>query len=771
MRFGKVWSLKMAHFSRPIFQYKRLPDNCREAVLRGTSTSSDPGNIISTRLFGNFLEHLGPSIHGGLWGEELANPVFVRDANLTTKQKAELLQAGHYLSKLFLTDKLSNFTQLDSWSPSNFTSGFGVAVLDDTVEQGLPFPWAAVGETGHVSASVGRIDGAVRIQGVSSQGQNDLDLIRTDRGPSGIRQGVFLPFGRTLTYFGDVWARINSQDNSAAGEIEVGFSRRFGHSYSPEGQVLSSVRLPISGIGWTKLPYKLSLPEKSVRIGEPVDFFLRWLPLSTPDLHLFVDRIFLFASDVIEGLDPEVVRLAQELPVSLLRWPGGNFASDYHWRDGVGPLDRRPPRPNRAWGGLEYNYFGTSEYIHFCRRIGAEPQITVNTGTGSPEEAADWVEYCNGDRTTRMGRLRAEHGDQEPYHVTLWEVGNETYGSWQAGFHGGEENAWRYLEFARAMRDVDPNIELIATGNCFDFVDPSPLYDHTTADTRWNQSLIQVSGKELDYISLHSLPYNDFRLEHIPSIEATYSILAQPTVWERYFLPDLLEQMSADKQKDHSTRLAITEWGILGSRDDRPLIYNFGEAIYAGLLFNILIRNQETIVIANSSALLSLGYIRKTGWQVYYDPKYLVMQQYARLVGAQRLACSLEASGYDVATPSDLSAPITDIPYIDAVLCWIAPDAGQNSGLHLAVVNRHLQQEFNLQVQISIPDGWTLEDLATEGTLTYYTNSDPCARSTPSKTHPFSLCFDHLIREKDVFSLPLPPYSVSWGWFPLKIPK
>jgi alpha-N-arabinofuranosidase len=548
---------ELPHLPINLLTYERLPDD--RDMARLIAVSLPHTNPIGKRIFGNFLEHLGPSIHGGLWAEELANPVFARDDNLSVEQKEALLQGGQYLTSLFLQEQhLQEHSQ--PWTNSMFATGFGVAALDDVGDK-MPFPWAAVGEIGSISISIGRINGAVRLQGIPWHDTPELDLMQPDRGPSGVRQGVFLPFDRTLTYTGDLWARIFTTDGDERGLIEVGLCRRLEKTDSPVGQTLTNTRLPITGCGWTKIPFQLKLPDGCVRVGEPVNFYLRWLPISGASPDLLVDRAFLFASDAVDSLDPEVVRLAKELNVPLLRWPGGNFASYYHWMDGVGPMDMRPPRPNYAWNGLEYNLFGTAEFIHFCRMIGAEPQITVNIGTGSPEEAAAWVEYCNGDTTTNMGRLRARHGNPTPFGVKLWEVGNEIYGSWQGGYHGAEENARRYREFAIAMKSVDPSIELIGTGNSFDFISSASIYDQTAADGSWNSTLLEEAYAELDFLSLHSLPFNHLPQERVTSKEATYSILAQPINWERHFIPGLLNHAREIKEKEQEIqpdlRLAI----------------------------------------------------------------------------------------------------------------------------------------------------------------------------------------------------------------------
>jgi alpha-N-arabinofuranosidase len=748
------------------FEYDRLPDSGEGARLY--ASHSQAASRVGKRIFGNFLEHLGSSVYGGLWAQELANPVFVRDPNLPREQKEELLQGGRYLKELFLQGRAPEEIA-STWTPGTSATGFGVAVLDESSD-GLPFPWTAVGAQGRATPSVGRIDGAVRLQGDPWQDTQELKRIHKGGGPAGIRQGVFLPLGRTLSYTGHVWARIHASEYGTKGLIEVGFCRRLGTSGSPKGYPLATTQLAISGGGWTKLPFQLLFSHTDVREGEPVDFYVRWLPLSDAGLELLLDRVLVFPSDAVDMLDPGVLLMAEALRVSLLRWPGGNFASQYHWRDGVGPLDLRPPRPNHAWNGLEYNFFGTAEFIRFCRRIGAEPQITVNTGTGSPEEAAAWVEYCNGHPETPMGRLRAEHDSREPYKVRLWEVGNETYGCWQVGYHGAEENARRYREFSRAMKAADSSIELIATGNSFDFVHSSSVYDHV-ADGSWNSTLLETLGDSLDYVSLHSLPYNDFRLETISSKEATYSILAQPTAWERRFVPDLLTTMSDVREEEattqqRATRLAITEWGILGHRRDRPHVENFGEAVYAGLFFNFLLRNAQVIPIANSSALLCLGYIRRTAWQVYFDAKYLVMQQYARLANSRLLACRLAAPGYDVTTPSDLSSAQSDIPYVDAVVCHATDGESLYPGLHLAAVNRHLERAIDMQVHVASQADVPVDTFSEEGRWTTCSHDQRYAQATPADPHPFSLYSERLHQTQGRFEVRLPPFSVSWAWFP-----
>lgn len=133
------------------------------------------------------------------------------------------------------------------------------------------------------------------------------------------------------------------------------------------------------------------------------------------------------------GFRRDVLDLLRPLKLSVLRWPGGNFVSNYHWADGVGPRSSRPARPNVAWGGVESNRFGTDEFLAYCAELGVTPYICLNMGTGDLAEALDWVEYCNSAASTYWAQQRRENGHTEPYGVIYWGLGNEMYGDWQVG--------------------------------------------------------------------------------------------------------------------------------------------------------------------------------------------------------------------------------------------------------------------------------------------------------------------------------------------------
>jgi alpha-N-arabinofuranosidase len=190
-----------------------------------------------------------------------------------------------------------------------------------------------------------------------------------------------------------------------------------------------------------------------------------------------------------DGYRADVLDAIRRLRTPLLRWPGGNFASGYHWLDGVGPKGERPTRFDHAWRKREPNTFGTHEFIQYCRLLEAEPYLCVNMGSGTLEEAASWVEYCNRPEGTYYADLRRRNGAAEPFNVRYWGLGNEVFGFWQIGQMSAEEYALRAREFAKMMQLTDAGIRLIACG---------------AHQPTWDWEVIKTAGRYIDYISVHS---------------------------------------------------------------------------------------------------------------------------------------------------------------------------------------------------------------------------------------------------------------------------
>jgi alpha-N-arabinofuranosidase len=438
-----------------------------------------------------------------------------------------------------------------------------------------------------------------------------------------------------------------------------------------------------------------------------------------------------------------------------LRWPGGNFASTYHWRQGVGAIDDRATEPNRAWGGLEPHLVGTDEYLALCEAIGAEAHITVNTATGTAEEAAAWVEYCNGSATTAMGALRASNGHPEPYGVRIWELGNETYGAWQVGSHGSAENARRFGAFARVMRRASPiPLELIACGNAFDFVEAGPDFDHVCADGRWHDALLEQAPDDIDAISLHALPMNDHRLSEVDGDEAQLAILGQVTTWERRFLPELLRRCDASARNPRlpQIRVAMTEWGPLGQHHGRPMVENFGGVAYAAAFLGLVIRNADRVPMASPNGFMHGGCLRKIGGLLFEDPLVTAQAQFRPFVGTTALATTMTGPGYDVDHPADLGASDRDVPYLDAVVCRDAV----TGRLVAALGNRSPTRMMEVELRIAGSD-WPgrslVETLAAD---------EVAARATPGEPTRFQVDTRWLEANDDALIVSVPPSSAVW---------
>ena len=164
------------------------------------------------------------------------------------------------------------------------------------------------------------------------------------------------------------------------------------------------------------------------------------------------------------GFRKDVIEAVRRLRPPVLRWPGGNFVSGYHWTDGIGPKENRPRRMELAWRTEESNRFGTDEFLAFCEAVGAEPYLCVNMGTGTMDEAMAWVEYCNGTGDTEWANRRRENGHEEPYRVRYWGLGNEMYGPWQIGQKTAEDYVKEARQWAKVLTWTDPSIELVSCG-------------------------------------------------------------------------------------------------------------------------------------------------------------------------------------------------------------------------------------------------------------------------------------------------------------------
>ncbi|MCU0916481.1 MAG: hypothetical protein MUC88_18235, partial [Planctomycetes bacterium] len=391
-------------------------------------------------LTGKFCEHLYFNITNGMDAQILKNPTF-SDYPFSTGQISPDGVATFHYGREEIARAIRGDAERWGWPASEIDG------LVKSRNEAVASWWAKLDNV-QASPDTGQYGGRAQRIAVRQPGQ-------------GLMQWTWLPLHRIRKYDVELWVR--SPDLEA---LAVAF-------HAPDGEVCARAVLgPVTG-NWGKLSARLEIPASL-----PADQAYRFTITAEQPGQLVLDRVLLLPADHINRADPDVIRFLKESRLPILRWPGGNFVSGYHWRDGVGPLEERPTLPNYAWGQQENNFFGTDEFIAFCRAVGCEPMICINAGNGTPREAAEWVEYCNGDLQTPMGKLRAAHGHPQPYHVKHWEIGNELWGDWQYHWTTAEGNVDRYRQFLQPMLAADPTIRVYACG--------APVL----WGKRWNDTLI-----------------------------------------------------------------------------------------------------------------------------------------------------------------------------------------------------------------------------------------------------------------------------------------
>ena len=346
-----------------------------------------------------------------------------------------------------------------------------------------------------------------------------------------------------------------------------------------------------------------------------------------------------------DGFRRDVMDAARGLGVTLLRWPGGNFASGYNWKDGIGPRDQRPVRRDHAWGGLESNRFGTDDFLNYCERLKVEPYLCINAGLGSVEDARNWVEYTNEAGNTYWAQQRRKNGRDQPWNVKIWGLGNEIDGPWQLGHKNAEDYAKFALEAAKAMRRADESIKLIASGSS----DFRPGADWVG----WNRTVLEKLKNEVDYISLHTYVGNrtnnfeqflafgrdlDDRIEVVkgliqaarvgnPAARPIHIAFDEWNVWYRTLVPG-------------STEYEIARTGLEEH-------YNYEDALAMGVFLNAFIRHADVVKMANLAQLVNVIapiFTNKQG--LYLQTIYFPLAEYAKQRGNQALDVRVDSPQY-----------------------------------------------------------------------------------------------------------------------------
>ncbi|MHA1793948.1 MAG: alpha-L-arabinofuranosidase C-terminal domain-containing protein [Promethearchaeota archaeon] len=421
----------------------------------------------------------------------------------------------------------------------------------------------------------------------------------------------------------------------------------------------------------------------------------------------------------LERVRKDVFDAISALRPPILRWPGGCFSDTYHWMDGIGPRHARPKRRNQAWGGIknfrekigpkEDNHFGTEEFLLICEKLNAEAYININYGTGTPEEAAAWVEYTNlAGSGKKFSRMRQENGRKRPYRVKYWGIGNEIYGFWEKGHEkNGRDYAEKYLKFARSMKKVDPSIQLIAVG--------------WGSSSEWNRDVLKKAGKYINLLSVHLyfgprsfIPFV-FRRGPLPQDIKMFRIMVNASLSFESLIEstrkDIVETLGTSGIKN--CKIALDEWNSWHRfsqlyRADRPH-YTLADGLLAALILNVLIRNADVVKMANFAQLINcLGMILVYDDKIVYSPQYHVFKLYSIAWEPRVLMIEsknenderIESSWYNKDFPERV-APVVDLA---------AMSSHDKKSLSIFCINRH--ESDSKKVSIDFED--IIEDNAVD---------------------------------------------------------
>ncbi|HUU18861.1 MAG TPA: beta-L-arabinofuranosidase domain-containing protein [Sedimentisphaerales bacterium] len=586
------------------------------AVKIDANKTAEP---ISKYIYGQFIEHLGRCIYGGIWAE-------------------------------MLEDRKFYFPITPNYDPYRRTRG---------VPQDNPFaivgasPWQIIGPA----------DSVAMVKEDSFVGEH-TPLIQ--RG-SGIRQ-LDLGLVKNKQYVGYIYLKPQQQSTN------VKISLLWGDK--PQEQ--ESIHTLVVAGRYGKYPFK----------------FTAGADTSNGKLEIEVDKIAmgpclvgtvsLMPADNIDGMRADTLGLLKELNSPMYRWPGGNFVSGYDWRDGIGDRDRREPRKNPAWTGVEHNDFGFNEFVRFCRLLDTEPLVTVNTGFGDAYSAAAQLEYSNGSADTLMGSLRAQNGEPGPFNIRYWAIGNEMFGDWQLGYMKLEHYVQKHNWVVDKMREVDPDIIPIASGNA----------------GSWSEGLLKDCSNHIDMIAEH------FYCREKSSLVEHTSQIANNIKQKVEFHQQLRQKLDSLKGKD--IRIAMTEWnywygpylfGELGTR------YFHKDALGIAKGLHEYFRHSDIIFLANYAQTVNvIGCIKTTKTDAAFETTGLALKLYRNHFGTVPVAVTGDAYPLDVAA------------------AWTS----DHKALTVAIVNP-TEQEHELPVDL---EGVRLSG---RGRLWLIANEDPMAYNEPGK--------------------------------------
>ena len=389
-----------------------------------------------------------------------------------------------------------------------------------------------------------------------------------------------------------------------------------------------------------------------------------------------------------DGFRADVLGALERLQYTVMRYPGGNFVSGYHWLDGVGPREQRPTVRELAWQSLEPNQIGTDEYIQLCRKMNWTPMLTVNLGTGTPEEARNWVEYCNSPTGSKYADMRAANGSQQPHEVKLWCLGNEMDGPWQLGHVPADQYAIRAQQAAKMMKDTDPSLELVACGSCTINL---PTY------MEWDRQILEYIGDLADYVSLHRYVGNHH--DDTPDYLAITNSIDQ----QIEEMDAVCRYVQGKTRSQKRAYLCFDEWNVWYRTHSREYMdgqgkfaphlieepYNLEDALVVAGFLNSFIRHADVLKIANIAQIVNvIAPILTDGDQMLIQSIYYPLAMYTKRRTGMALHPVVQGPAYEGKTNGQVNVIDTS-----AIL-----DANR---LHVFATNRTMEETATVHIELA----------------------------------------------------------------------
>jgi alpha-N-arabinofuranosidase len=393
-----------------------------------------------------------------------------------------------------------------------------------------------------------------------------------------------------------------------------------------------------------------------------------------------------------DGFRADVVELTRELGVTTVRYPGGNFVSGYRWEDGIGPVEQRPRRLDLAWHSTDPNLVGVDEFVRWAAKAGVEPMMAVNLGTRGVQEALDLLEYCNVPGGTAWSDRRRANGAQDPYRIKMWCLGNEMDGPWQIGSKTAQEYGRLAAETARAMRMIDPDIELVACGSSGSQM---PTFGE------WEHTVLTEAYEHVDHISAHAYYWEE---------DGDLASFLASAVNMDHFVDAVAATADAVRAAGkHTKRIHVSfdEWNVWyqkraesrpPSGDDWPVApvlledrYNVADAVVVGNLLISLLRHTDRVHAASLAQLVNViaPIMTEPGGRSWRQTTFHPFALTARHAAGEVLRLAVDA-------PVQETSKFGPVPVIDAV----ATHDTETGGVVVLAVNRSLTDDVALGVDL-----------------------------------------------------------------------